>query len=74
MTREVARLIHEHDELETRIGAAERAANSGTMLPSILGSVLQTTTKIREEIRLVRLRLAAQGFFISSTTREAGVE
>ena len=73
MTREIAGLIHEYDELETRIGAAERAVNSGTMLPSVSKSVLQTATKIREEIRVVRLRLAAQGFFMSFAGKEAGV-
>lgn len=73
MTQDIAELIHGHDELETQVSelsalsaaAARMEPLSGTA-HSILESVPQTITRVQEEIRIVRLRLAAQGFWMSS--------
>lgn len=62
MTQEIARLIHKHDELETQVVAI----NDLKYPPADCAPMLQTAAKKQDEIRTIRLRLAAQGFWMFS--------
>lgn len=64
MTREVARLIHKHDDLETQVNVLEGTANSVSDPHRLLPD-------LRIQLHGMRARLAAQGFFMSP--REANI-